>query len=129
MTEPTDLEATAYSRQAVEEYLQRVEAQRRELEEAIAVARARTARATQMEKRILDLERRVGQLVVEAHAQAGNRPAQAAVFTDASAVSPPPPPLPVHPREAQDPGDRGPAPVEGWKRPPPPPAGWEAGSG
>jgi hypothetical protein len=130
MTEPTDLEVThAYSRQAVEEYLQAVEAQRRVLEEAIGEARARTARATQVEKRILDLELRVGQLVVEAHVQSEKRPDESAVFTDASAVSSPPPaPL----REVEDPDDSAPVPFQGLKPPPPPPpppAGWESNSG
>jgi hypothetical protein len=126
MTEPTDLEATpAYSRQAVEEYLQRIEAERRELEEAIAVARDRTVRAMQMEKRILDLERRVGQLFVEAHVQEERQPTEVAVFTDASVASPPPP---VHLGEAGVPGDRGATAVEVFTRPPPPP-GWEAHGG
>jgi hypothetical protein len=70
MTEPTDFEVTrGYRREAVEDYLQGVEAKRRELKEAIAHARARTARALEMERRISSLERRVGEWIVTAHAQ------------------------------------------------------------
>ena len=129
MTEPTDLEVTqAYSRQAVEEYLQGVEAQRGELEEAIAVARARTARATQVEKRILDLELRVGQLIVEAHVPSEHRPDESAVFTDTSVVSAP---LPVQMPGAEASGDSATAPLQALRPPPPPPPspGWEADNG
>jgi hypothetical protein len=87
MTEPTDLEGTyAYSRQAVEDYLRAVEAQRAELRASIADARARTARATQLTDRIAALEHRVGELIVEAHVQKGTGGGGQSVFTDASVI-------------------------------------------
>jgi hypothetical protein len=70
MTEPALSPRLAYTRQAVEEYLQGVEAQRRELEAAIADARARRQRATDLEKRILSLEQRIGAEFVTAHVRA-----------------------------------------------------------
>jgi tRNA-dihydrouridine synthase len=87
MTEPTDLEGTyAYSRQAVEDYLRAVEAQRAELRASIADARARTARATELTDRIVALEQRVGELIVGAHVDVGTGRAGQNVFTDTSAV-------------------------------------------
>jgi hypothetical protein len=81
MTEPTDLDITpAYTRQAVDDYLQGVARQRSELEAAIAHARARAARASDLERRIAALERRVGEWIVGAHVNtAGQR---VPVFTE-----------------------------------------------
>ena len=74
MTDPADLEVShGYTRQAVEEYLQGVEVQRRELEEAIADARARASRAADIERRLTALEKKVGESIVAAHAQADAR--------------------------------------------------------
>jgi len=82
MTEPIDFEVShAYTRHAVEEYLQGVEVQRTELGAAIADARARTARASELKHRIASLEHQVGARIVLAHAQADVRP-------DVSATSP-----------------------------------------
>jgi len=74
MTEPTDFEVShAYTRQAVEEYMAGVEAQRIELLAAIAHARARAARAVEVKQRIASLEHRVGEWIVTAHAQDDRR--------------------------------------------------------
>jgi hypothetical protein len=74
MTDSADLGSTpAYTRQAVEAYLKGVEAQRSELESAIAQARARTARALDLEQRIVLLERQIGERFVIAHARADPR--------------------------------------------------------
>jgi DNA polymerase III delta prime subunit len=65
MTEQTDLEVThAYTRRDVDEYLDAVAAQRSEIEAAIADAKARYARATDLEQRIATLEQRIGEWVV-----------------------------------------------------------------
>jgi len=74
MPEPSNFEVThAYTRRAVEEYLEGVEAQRRQLEAAIAHARARQTRARQLEERIAALENRVGESIVDAHVLAYER--------------------------------------------------------
>jgi len=74
MTEPSEFPVTrGYTRQAVEEYLEGVAAQRAELESAITHARARTARASDLTQRIAALEHRVGEWIVTAHAQADPR--------------------------------------------------------
>ena len=129
MTEPTDLEVThAYSRQAVEEYLHGVEAQRRELEIAIAEARARTARATHVEKCIVDLEHRVGQLIVEAHVQPDKPADPPRVFTDAPVAATPLASL--HRDAGEVPEGSVASTPPAWKPPPPPPpSGWEADRG
>jgi hypothetical protein len=87
MTEPIELDVTpAYTRQAVDEYLRDVTAQRTELEAAIAHARARTASALDRERRIAVLERRVGERIVGAHVRAAGQ--SEPVFTDPP-MSPP----------------------------------------
>jgi CHASE3 domain sensor protein len=74
MTEPTQLEASrAYTRRAVDVYLRDVEEQRRHLQVSIEEARARLARASDLEKRISALEHSVGESFVEAHARAETR--------------------------------------------------------
>jgi hypothetical protein len=74
MTEPSDREVShAYTRQAVDEYLNGVERQRVELQAAIEQARARTAHATDLKGRIDSLEHRIGESILTAHAQAGAR--------------------------------------------------------
>jgi len=71
MTEPGDLKAThAYTRGEVEAYLQAVADQSATYRAAIAEAHARTERAIRLERRIVELERRVGQSIVSAHAEA-----------------------------------------------------------
>jgi hypothetical protein len=71
MTEPGDLEARhAYTRGEVEAYLQAVADQAATYKAAIAEAHARTERAQQLERRIVELERRVGQWLVAAHIEA-----------------------------------------------------------
>src|SRR5580658_1916165 len=83
MTEPTELDVTrGYSRLEVEVYLREVETQRSELEAAIAAARTRAHEARELERRIVALEQRVGQWIVEAHVQASRRPETSQVFTD-----------------------------------------------
>ena len=88
MPEPTEPDVThAYSRQEVEVYLHGVENQRAELEKAIETARARTRQATELEQRIVALEQRVGQWIVEAHVQSGRRAEAPPVFTDPPIVA------------------------------------------
>jgi hypothetical protein len=71
MTESTESGVKrAYTRQAVDDYLRGVAEQRSELEAAISQARTRRARALELEQRITALERRVGESIVAAHAQA-----------------------------------------------------------
>jgi len=83
MTEPTDLKGTyGYSRQAVEDYLRAVEAHRAELKASIADARARTARATQLIEKIIALELRIGEKIVEAHVPVGTAGGGQSVFSD-----------------------------------------------
>jgi hypothetical protein len=103
MTQPPELPVThAYTRQAVEEYLQSVTAQRAELEAAIAHARARTARATDLTQRVEALEHRVGEWIVGAHAQAAapHRSPAAPIGGSGGGAppsTPPPPPPPPPP--------------------------------
>jgi hypothetical protein len=87
MTEPSEFPVThAYTRQAVEEYLEGVAAQRAELEAAIAHARTRTARASDLTRRIAALEHRVGEWIVTAHAGSGARQGAPAVSVDGPVV-------------------------------------------
>ena len=65
MTENAELVVSrAYTRQAVDEYLEAVRVQRFEIEAAIAQARERYARAIHLEQRIASLEQRIGEWVV-----------------------------------------------------------------
>lgn len=71
MMEAGDIKPTrAYTRQQVQDYLRDVAEQRAALEAAIASARTRAARANEKEEWIAALERRVGQWIVMACAQA-----------------------------------------------------------
>jgi hypothetical protein len=56
-----------YARLAVEEYLAGVDNEKRHLEAAIAHARGRIASVVDRERRIAELEHRVGQSIVTAH--------------------------------------------------------------
>ena len=88
MNEPSELDVThAYSRQEIEVYLGGVEAQRSELEAAIAAARTRTKVASELERRLVALEQRVGRFFVEAQVQAGRRAISPPVFTDAPGIA------------------------------------------
>ncbi len=130
MTEPTDLEGTyAYSRQAVEDYLRAVEAQRAELRASIAEARARTARATQLTDRIAALEQRIGELIVEAHVREGTGGGGPSVFTDTSVIDTLRAKTILHPPgSAGDEHDSHSSPT--WAPPPPAPSqGWETDRG
>jgi hypothetical protein len=129
MTEPPELPVThAYTRQAVEEYLQSVTAQRAELGAAIAHARARTARASSLTQRIEALEHLVGEWIVGAHAQAGAPHGATAAPAGGPIGNPPPPPavpsstmqLPVTDAGRHDPQGPG-----SW----PSTTGWEADHG
>jgi hypothetical protein len=59
----------AYTRAAVDEYLNAIWLRRQALESEIAAARDRAARATRAATRLEALERKVGQLLVAAYAQ------------------------------------------------------------
>jgi len=72
MSEATDLSSThAYTRQAVQRYLQAVAVKRTELEAAIAEARARSARVAQIETLLASLEQRIGRWILADRAQSG----------------------------------------------------------
>jgi len=77
MTESSELGVVqAYTRQALEQYLQVVAEQRDELVAAISEARARAARAEQTGRRIASLEQRVGHWIVAECARAQSPDAQ-----------------------------------------------------
>lgn len=70
-TEPAErIVSSVYTRREIHEYLRAVAEQRNALQAAIAAARARVARAEEMAERIAALERKVGQWIVMAYAQA-----------------------------------------------------------
>ena len=65
MTEPAEVGVTrVYTRQSVEDYLGAVAEKRIELEMAIARARDRLQRATELEQRVESLEQKVGEWIV-----------------------------------------------------------------
>jgi hypothetical protein len=101
MTEQqADLEvAHAYTRRDVDAYLDAVAAQRAEIEAAIADARDRYTRATELERRIATLEQRIGEWVVLTVALTRRSPEAIAngvrllaseAFTPGSAIPTPP---------------------------------------
>jgi hypothetical protein len=127
MTDPTELDVTrGYSRQEVEVYLREVETQRAELEAAIEAARARATHASELERRIVALEQRVGQWIVEAHVQASRRPETSQVFTDPPGAVAPTAPTTLLP--ATGVGSESTSSADpGWNpRPSTAPSGWEA---
>ncbi|HXW33117.1 MAG TPA: hypothetical protein VEJ87_00950 [Acidimicrobiales bacterium] len=52
---------------AIDDYIRRSAAERRALEEAITQARARLARAHELERRLAEFEQRLGEYVVSAY--------------------------------------------------------------
>ena len=118
MPQPPELPVThAYTRQAVEEYLQSVTAQRAELEAAIAHARARTARASDLTQRIEALEHRVGEWIVGAHVQAAaphGPPVPPVGESAGGAPSPPTVPAATMQHPLTESGPRQPQPPSSW---------------